>query len=220
MTEVLPLIAERYREGRPDVDFEFAFGGSTVLATQIEQGAPADLYISADRAQAQRVLNAGLATGGTLIAENTLVIAVSDHSPWRSVEEVAAAAPRVAVAAPGVPVAVLTEVALESLAPAVAARLRDGIVTRDPNVRVVLSRVETGEADAAFVYSTDLLTASGVRAIELSPRLPRNEYIAVLVTNGGDAPGAAAAGFLAFLQGEEAAAMLAGAGFIPVSGAR
>lgn len=218
MTDVLPLIAERYREAHPEVEFEFAFGGSTMLATQIEQGAPADIYVAANRAQADRLLGAGLAAEGTLIAENTLVVAVADDAPWRTIEELAAAAPRVAVAAPGVPVAVLTEIALDSLAPAVAGALREGIVTRDPNVRVVLSRVETGEAEAAFVYSTDLVTARGVRAIELPPQLPRNAYIAALVTNDGDAPSAAATGFLAFLRGEAAGGLLAEAGFISVAG--
>lgn len=220
MTDVLPLIAERYREAHPEVEFEFAFGGSTVLATQIEQGAPVDVFVAANRAQAQRVLDAGFATAETLIAENTLVIAVAEDAPWGSVEELAAAAPRVAVAAPGVPVAVLTEIALAALDPAVAGPLRAGVVTRDANVRVALSRVETGEADAAFVYSTDLVTARGVRAIALPSQLPRNAYIAVLVTNDGEPPSAAATGFLAFLRGAEAAAVFADAGFIPVAASR
>jgi molybdate transport system substrate-binding protein len=217
MTDVLPLIAERYGEAHPEVDIEFIFAGSTTLATQIEEGLPADIYIAANRTQAQRVLSAGLGVEGTAIAENTLVIAVAEDAPWRSVEQLAAAAPRVAVAAPGVPAAVLMEVALQMLDPAVAGPLRDGIVTRDPNVRVALSRVETGEADAAFVYSTDLATASGVRAIALPPQLPRNEYIALLVTNDGDPPSAAAAAFLAFLQGDAATEVLVDAGFIPVA---
>jgi molybdate transport system substrate-binding protein len=220
MTDVLPLIAERYGETHPEVDIEFVFAGSTTLATQIEEGAPADIYIAANHAQARRVLSAGLGVEAKAIAENTLVIAVAEDAPWRSVEELAAAAPRVAVAAPGVPAAVLTEIALDALDSAVAGPLRDGIVTHDPNVRVALSRVETGEADAAFVYSTDLATASGVRAIALPPGLPRNEYIALLVTNDGDSPSEAAAAFLAFLQGDEAAGVLVAAGFIPVAASR
>lgn len=220
MTDVLPLIAERYGEVHPEVDIEFIFAGSTTLATQIEEGLPADIYIAANRTQAQRVLSAGLGVEGTVIAENTLVIAVAEDAPWRSVEELASAAPRVAVAAPGVPVAVLTEIALAALDPAVAGPLRAGIVTRDANVRVALSRVETGEADAAFVYSTDLVTARNVRAIALPSQLPRNTYIAVLVTNDGEPPSAAATGFLAFLRGAEAAAVFADAGFIPVAASR
>lgn len=216
VTDVLPAIVERYREQHPDVDFEFNFGGSQTLASQIEEGAPAGIYISANRTQAQRLLSAGLVTQLTVIAENALVVAVRDDAPWRTVEEVAASGPRVAVAAPDVPAGVLTEIALGMLAPAVAGPLRDGVVTRDPNVRVVLSRVELGEVDAAFVYSTDLTAARGVRAIALPPQLPRNAYIAALVTNG-DGPADAAAGFLAFLGGEEAAKIFAGAGFLVAS---
>jgi molybdate transport system substrate-binding protein len=220
MTDVLPLIAERYREAHPEVDIEFAFAGSTTLATQIEQGAPADIYIAANRAQAERVVSAGLGTRDVTIAENVLVIVVAEDAPWRTIEELAASAPRVAVAATGVPVAILTEIALDALDPAIAGPLRDGIVTRDPNVRVALSRVETGEADAAFVYDTDLATATGVRAFALPSEVPSNEYVAMLVTNDGDAPSIAAVDFLAFLRGDAAAELLGAAGFVPVGVAR
>lgn len=214
VTDVLPAIAERYREQHPDVEFEFSFGGSQTLASQIEEGAPADVYISANPAQAERLLSAGLATQSTVIGENVLIVAVREDAPWQTVEEVAASKPRVAVGSPDAPVGALTEIALGLLAPPIAGPLRDGIVTQDPNVRVVLSRVEQGEVDAAFVYSTDLATARDVRAIALPPQLPRNQYVAVLVTNGDDGPNAAAAGFVAFLGGEEAGKILAGAGFL------
>ena len=217
LSDVLPLIAERYGEAHPEIEIELIFAGSTTLATQIEEGAPADIYIAANRAQAERILSADLGTRDVAIAANNLVVVVADAAPWQTIQALAASSPRVAVAAPGVPVAVLTEIALDTLDAAVATALRDGIVTRDPNVRVALSRVETGEADAAFVYDTDLATAKGVRAIELPPQPSTNEYIALLVTNDGDAPTEVAAGFLAFLQHDAAADVLVEAGFIPVT---
>jgi molybdate transport system substrate-binding protein len=214
VTDVLPAIAERYREQHPDVDFEFSFSGSQTLASQIEEGAPADVYISANGVQAQRLVSAGLAAQSMVIGENVLVVAVRDDAPWRTVEELAASRPRVAVGAADVPVGALTETALGLLAPAVAGPLRQGIVTHDPNVRVVLSRVELGEADAAFVYSTDLAASRDVRAIALPPQLPRNQYVAALVTNGNDSPNAVAAGFVAFLRSEQAERILSAAGFL------
>ena len=215
LTEVLPPIVERYREQRPSVEFDLNFAGSQTLATQIEEGAPADLFISANPVQAERLLAAGLAERPAVIAENRLIVAVREDAPWRTLEAAAEAGVQVAVGAPGVPVGALTVTALELLAPEVAAALREQVVTEDPNVRVVLSRVELGEADAAFVYRTDLSAARGVRALELPEAVPSNQYVAVLVVDRrvGDIDHAAA--FLDFLGGEQATALLRAAGFLP-----
>ena len=215
LTDVLPSIAERYRERHPDVEFEFNFAGSQTLATQIEEGATAALFISANPVQAERLLAAGLAERPTVIAENRLIVAVREDAPWQTVEQVAAADVRIAVGTPSVPVGDLTDAALALLDPAVAGLLRAKVVTRDPAVRVLLSRVELGEADAAFVYHTDLVTARGLRAIQLPDELPRNEYVAVLVRDGEMNGDDRAAEFLDFLTGEEAQALLREAGFSP-----
>ena len=162
LTDVLPSIVERYREQHPDVAFELSFAGSQTLASQIEEGAPADLFISALPVHARRLVDAGIAERPLVLAENRLVVAVRRDAPWQTVQEVAAAGVRVAVGAPNVPVGALTESALESLDPSVAAWVRERVVTQDATVRVVLSRVELGEAEAAFVYHTDLAAAPGV----------------------------------------------------------
>ncbi len=218
LTDVLPSIVERYREQHPDVDFEFSFAGSQTLAAQIEEGAPADVFISAQPVHARRLIDAGLAERPLVLAENRLVVAVCEDAPWRTVEELAAAGVRVAVGAPSVPVGALTESALESLDPSVAAWVHEHVVTQDPSVRVVLSRVELGEAEAAFVYHTDLAAAPALRAIAL-PGTPSNEYVAVLVPGDGEVDERAAA-FLAFLDSDEARALLLDAGFLPVSSGR
>ncbi len=213
LTDVLSVIATRYEQQHPDAEIELSFAGSQTLATQIEEGAPAELFISANPEQAQRLLDAGLVERSVVLAENRLIVAVRDDAPWQTVEEVAAAGVPVAVGAPRVPVGGLTRVVLDLLDPDVAERLRAQIVTEDPNVRVVLSRVELGEVDAAFVYHTDLAGARGLRAIELPPEAPRNEYVAVLVADRDR--GGGAADFLEFLLGEEAQALLFEAGFLP-----
>ena len=218
LTDVLPSIVERYREQHPDVDFEFSFAGSQTLAAQIEEGAPADVFISALPVHARRLVDAGLAERPLALAENRLVVAVREDAPWQTVGELAAAGVRVVVGAPNVPVGALTESALESLDPSVAAWVREHVVTQDPTVRVVLSRVELGEAEAAFVYHTDLAAAPALRAIAL-PGAPNNEYVAVLVPGDGGVDERAAA-FLAFLDSDEARALLVDAGFLPTSSGR
>ena len=215
LTDVLPSIVEEYRAQYPGVEFQLSFAGSQTLATQIEEGADADLFVSANRVQAQRLLDGGLAERPVAIAGNRLVAAVRVDAPWETLTDLAAGDARIAVGAPSVPVGVLTRQALEVIEPAVAGRLRAAIVTEDPTVRVVLSRVEIGEVDAAFVYHTDLLAASGLRAIELPPAVPRNEYVAVLIADGGGAVDERAVDFLAFLAGEQAQRLLGEAGFLP-----
>lgn len=224
LQDVMPLIVERYRAQHAEVRFELSFGGSQVLATQIVEGAPADLFIAANRVQAQRLLDAGLAGSLSVIARNRLVLAVREDAPWQDPAAVAAAGARLAAGAPGVPVRDLTDRALALLDAEVARRLRDGIVTEDPSVRVVLSRVELGEADAAFVYETDLAAARGLRSIALPREVPANEYVAVLLTGAS----ARAAEFQRFLDSDEVRAVLSDAGFIteapapaqPATGAR
>ena len=218
LTDVLPSIVERYREQHPDVDFEFSFAGSQTLAAQIEEGAPADVFISALPVHARRLVDAGLAERPLVLAENRLVVAVREDAPWQTVGELAAAGVRVAVGAPNVPVGALTESALGSLDPSVAAWVREHVVTQDPTVRVVLSRVELGEAEAAFVYHTDLAAAPALRAITL-PGTPNNEYVAVLVPGDGGVDERAVA-FLDFLDSDEARALLVDAGFLPASSGR
>ena len=151
---------------------------------------------------ARRLVDAGLAERPLALAENRLVVAVREDAPWQTVGELAAAGVRVVVGAPNVPVGALTESALESLDPSVATWVREHVVTQDPTVRVVLSRVELGEAEAAFVYHTDLAAAPALRAIAL-PGAPNNEYVAVLVPGDGGVDERAAA-FLAFLDSDEA----------------
>ena len=214
LTDVLPSIVERYRAQHPGVEFELTFAGSQTLATQIEEGADGDLFISANRVQAQRLLAAGLAERPLAIAENRLVVAVRLDAPWGTLAELAADGARIAIGAPSVPVGELTRQALDAIEPALAERLRSAVVTEDPTVRVVLSRAELGEVDAAFVYHTDLLAAPGLRAIELPAAVPRNEYVAMLISGGDGAADERAVDFLAFLAGEQARLLLGEAGFL------
>lgn len=213
LSDVMPALIERYEAEHPGVEIELRLGGSQALATQIEEGAPADLFVSANAAQAQRLVDGGLLAAAGAIAANRLVVAVAERSALRTIEQLAEDGVRIAVGAPGVPVGALTALALEALPARVAAGIRGNVVTEDANVRFALSRVELGEADAAFVYHTDLVAAPGMRAIELPPGLgvPANQYVAGLVS-GGDPR---AVELLEFLRGAEARAALAEAGFIP-----
>ena len=217
LRHALPRIVRDFERAHPGIGVGLRFHGSQVLATQIGEGADADLFVSADRAQAERLARAGLAERRAVVAANRLVVAVAEDSPWRSLAGLAASDARIAAGAPAAPVGALAREALALLPPELARGLRSRIATEDPSVRIVLSRLELGEADAAFVYHSDAALAPGLRALALPPGTPPNEYVAVLL---GDADPAAAALF-GYLLGPEAQAIFRAAGFLPaVAGVR
>jgi molybdate transport system substrate-binding protein len=222
LDEALPVLIERFEAGRPGIDVEPVYGGSQLLATQIEEGAPADVLLAANRAQAERLDAAGLAARLLPFAANALVAVVPQESSITSYEELAGGGVRIAVGAADVPVGALTRAALALLDPAIAEGIAGNVVTEDPSVRVVLSRVELGEVDAAFVYETDAARGrspddGALRALPLPAAVPLNEYVAALLDEAGaDAePDADGSAFLDFLAGEEAHALLRAAGFRP-----
>jgi len=214
LRHVLPDIVEGFERAYPGVAVELRFAGSQVLASQIAEGADDDLFISANPLQAARLLDAGLAARPTVVTANILVVAVPEDAPWRSLRDLALADVRIAVGAPSVPVGALSRIALAWVAqqqPETAQALRDKIATEDPSVRIVLSRLELGEADAAFVYASDVAVSDGLRAILLPPQTPPNEYVAVLIEDADPA----AEELLAWLLSPNAQAIFGLHGFLP-----
>jgi len=181
LQDVLPEILDAYVEVHPGTEVQTQFGGSQALATQLELGAGAALFLSANSQQLDRLEDDGLIASRRAIVTNRLVIAVSSHAPIERIEDLAAPDVRIAIGAPEVPVGELTERALASLDATLAEAIRANVVTEDPNVRVVLSRVELGEVDAAFVYLTDALAVEGLRPIELPIDLEPNVYVGAVL---------------------------------------
>jgi molybdate transport system substrate-binding protein len=218
LTDVLPRLVEDFERRQPDVTVTVAYGGSQALATQIEEGAPADVFVSANAEQAERLASEGLAVELRSLARNELVIAVASDSELESIEDLAGEGVTVALGVASVPVGALTAEVLAGLPEALRAAVEANVITEDPNVRAVLSRVDTGEADAGFVYRTDLDAASGLRAIPLDGA-PANTYVALAVDTGAG-PSTGAEAFLDYLASPAAAAILRGAGFEPIEGVR
>ncbi len=217
LTDVMPRLVVAFGVEHPDASVLISFGGSQALATQIEEGAPADLFVSANARQADRLSEQGLTGDRRDLARNELVIAVRDDSPIEAVEDLAADGVDIAMGAPGVPVGELTVEAVRALPEATRDAIVGNVITEDPNVRAVLSRVEIGEADAAFVYRTDVASSPRLRAVGL-PDAPSTTYVAVTVADR-EPPTDEAGRFLDFLTGPVAAAILRDAGFEPIASA-
>jgi len=171
-----PLGATFERE-HPGVKAQFNFAGSQELRTQIEQGAPADVFASADNKHMDAARKAGVVDAPKLLATNAPVIVVPADNPGR-VKSLAdlATVKRLVIGAPEVPIGTYT---LQILDKAKAqygadfpARVQANVVSRDLNVRQVLTKVTLGEANAGIVYRTDARSAGDkVKVIEIPAEL-------------------------------------------------
>jgi len=215
LTDALTAIAERYgAEGRGSVRFNF--GASNTLARQIVNGAPADVFVSADEAQMDVAAAAGLLKEGSRVnlLSNQLAIVVPSDRPrtMKSVREIADPAfKRIAIGDPAaVPAGVYARQYLEQegLWDSIAAR-----VIPAASVRAALSAVESGAADAAVVYRTDARVALRATVAWVVPvdRGPRIRYPAAILRGAADP--AAAQRFLDYLRGEDAARIFERFGF-------
>lgn len=158
LTDAFNEAGKSFASSNGRVGFSFSFGSSSTLATQITNGASADVFASADDATMQKVVDAGLAAGPPqAFASNKLQIAVAPGNPKKIAGLSDLARPDIVLvlAAPTVPAGTY---ALEALAKAgVSAKP----VSQEIDVRAVLNKVTLGEADAGIVYVTDVKSASG-----------------------------------------------------------
>ncbi|MGH2805800.1 MAG: molybdate ABC transporter substrate-binding protein [Actinomycetota bacterium] len=195
-----------------DADVDYQFAGSDELALQITEGARADVFVSADESYVRDLHEAGSVDEPVPIATNRLVLVVPSANPAGidTLEDAAAPGVKVVVGAPGVPVGDYTRQMLAALG------LDDvlaNVVSNEEDVRAVLGKVALGEADAGFVYATDVgAVDEDVRVIEPPESAqPRIVYAAAVVPSGDDLQRARA--FIERLTGEQGRRLLQDAGF-------
>ncbi|HEV7134799.1 MAG TPA: molybdate ABC transporter substrate-binding protein [Gaiellaceae bacterium] len=138
----------------------YSFAGSNSLAAQIRQGAPADIFASANTSIPQQLYADGLVEKPVVFTRNALILIVPRSNPAHihSVYDLRRSGIKLVVAAPGVPVGDYTRVVLHNLGLDDALQ---NVVSNESDVREVLAKVALGEADAGFVYTTDARTVKG-----------------------------------------------------------
>lgn len=212
-----------YTGARPGTALTISTGSSAALTAQIEQGAPADLLLSADTSKPQRLLDAGLADGSPVpFAANslTVILPTSDPAGIRTPADLARPGVKVIAAGDAVPITAYASRLVGDLArlpgyPAgYAAAYTANIVSREDDVKAVVAKIELGEGDAAIVYVTDARASTKVRTVTVPEgvNVPAS-YSGVVVKAAHDP--AAAHSFLGWLAGPDGQAILGSFGFLP-----
>ena len=159
LTNVFPAI---------DKNEKYSFGGSNALAAQIKQGAPADVFASANMTLPTQLFQQGFCSKPKVFTRNTLVIVVPKANPAhiRNIYNLTRSGVKIDIAASGVPVGTYTLQILKNMN--LSNAVLKNVVSQETDVREVLAKVALGEADAGFVYSTDAKTVPGkVKVIKI-----------------------------------------------------
>lgn len=218
-------IEAAYRTVHPEVSVTFSFDASSALEAQIEEGAPADVFASADTKNPQKLVDGGFATGPvTSFAGNALTIIVPTTNPAGVSSPLDLAQPGLKVIAAGddVPITEYADQLVDNLAkeagyPAdFSAKVKANVVSREDNVAAVVSKIELGEGDAAIVYLTDARNATQVTAVAVPDAASVPATYGAVPVKASKSPDAATA-FISWLAGPDGQAILATFGFLPPS---
>jgi molybdate transport system substrate-binding protein len=159
-------LARTFEAKTPGVKVRLNFAGSQELRTQIEHGARADVFASADQKHMDALVKANLAAAPRVFARNTPVIIVPKDNPAQvtSFQDLTKAK-KIVIGVPEVPIGNYTLQILEKAGGDFKDKVLASVASREPNVRQVLAKVTLGEADAAVVYRTDAMAGKDKVAI-------------------------------------------------------
>ncbi|MPY66523.1 molybdate ABC transporter substrate-binding protein [Deinococcus sp. SDU3-2] len=222
LTDALTEIG-RVFDARTGHQTRFSFAGSSNLRTQLERGARSDVFASASLSQYAPLRSQGLAGPETLFARNRLTVITPAARPLAGgLAGLARPGLRLVVAGPEVPAGEATARTLELMTasgrygPDFARRVRANVVSEEPNVRQVALKVSLGQADAAFVYRSDVTPGlrGKVRTYPLPDALNPPLAYPIGVLKGSQEVEAAQA-FVRFVRSPEGQRILMRWGFLP-----
>lgn len=167
LTESFNEIATVYHQQNPNVTIKPNYNGSQILEQQIANGAPADIFASADLVNMQKASAAGLVNSSQVFVKNRLVVIIPAGNPGNitSLKDLAKKGIKIDLEAATVPAGKYSRQALANLSKSplygsgYASAVMGNVVSEEDNVKAVVQKVQLGEADAGFVYRTDVTTA-------------------------------------------------------------
>jgi molybdate transport system substrate-binding protein len=209
LEEAFTTLGHRFEQAHPGAHVVLSLGPSSGLATQITQGAPADVFASASTKNMDQVVSAGAAAAPRTFARNSMEVAVPPSNPARvaSVRDLGRPGVKVALCQPQVPCGVT----------AATVFARAGVqvhpVSQELDVKSVLAKVTLGEVDAGVVYVTDVKAAGRrVRGIPIPGGVNASTSYPIATLTSAPNPQAAQS-FTDYVLSAEAAPVLADAGF-------
>jgi molybdate transport system substrate-binding protein len=215
LREAFEDLAKTFESKTPGVKVRVNLAGSQELRTQIENGARADVFASADQKHMAALVKAKLVAAPRVFVRNTPVIIVPKGNPAKvgSFEELARAK-KLVIGVPEVPIGSYTLEILEKAGGDFEQKVLANVASRELNVRQVLAKVSLGEADAGIVYRTDAMAGKDkVEIIEIPAKLNViAEYPVAVLSNAPQA--AAARAFVDLLLSADGQKRLAAAGFV------
>jgi len=214
LREVFEDLAKTF-EAKTKVKVLVNLAGSQELRTQIENGARADVFASADQKHMDALITAKLASGPKVFARNTPVIIVPKGNPAKvgSFDQLPKAK-KIVIGVPEVPIGNYTLQILDKAGAEFKEKVLANVASRELNVRQVLAKVTLGEADAGIVYKTDAMAGKDkVEIIEIPAKINVvAEYPVAVLTKAPQA--AAAKAFVDLLLSGDGQKRLVTAGFV------
>ncbi|HLQ48755.1 MAG TPA: molybdate ABC transporter substrate-binding protein [Candidatus Dormibacteraeota bacterium] len=222
---VLDKARTAYETANPGTTLTISTDSSATLETQIEQGAPADVFLSADTTNPKKLVDKGLAAGAAVtFAGNKLTVIAPTTNPAgiKTPADLAKTGVKVIAAGDAVPITKYATQLVANLArvagyPAdFAAKYSANIASKEDNVKAIVAKIELGEGDAGIVYVTDGKASTKVTTIDVpdTANVPAT-YAGVVVKASRNA--AAAQAFLTWFAGPDGQAILTTFGFLPPS---
>jgi molybdate transport system substrate-binding protein len=223
LTDAFTEIGEAFESANPGLTVTFNFAGSQGLRTQIEEGAPADVFASANTKEMDMLVSGAFVAEGTpqFFLANRLVVILPANNPaaLTKLEDLASSGLKLVLAAEEVPVGNYARQSLERMNDQFGSDFKDkvlaNVVSNEDNVKQVVAKVQLGEADAGIVYMSDAVAAPDLQAIEIPAGLNViAQYPIAPLTRSPHAD--LAAEFAAYVLSPDGQSMLQKWGFAPV----
>jgi len=226
LTEAFTEIGMKFQSAHPDLTVKFNFAGSPTLVQQITGGAAADIFASADLANMKKVSDAGLVGDSQVFVKNKLVVIIPATNPGNisTLKDLAKKGVKIDIEAPAVPAGKYSLQALDNMAKSpdygsgYEAAVKANFVSQVDNVKAVVQKVQVGEADAGFVYRTDVTASVSdkVKVIDIPDTFNViAEYPIAVIKNSAHATDAQA--FVQYVLSADGQAILTKFNFISVA---
>lgn len=223
LTSAFQDLGKRFEQTHPGVAVRFNFAGSPTLVSQIGQGAPADLFASADTSNMEKAKSKGLVEPEKIFAKNSLVLITPKNNPagLQKYEDLPRAR-RVVLGVQDLPVGIYARQSLKRADQVFGAGFSDTVlshvVSQETDVKQIVNKIALGEGDAAFVYGTDVqgATAEKVNVISVPESVNVTGAYPIAVVKQSSHKDLAES-FIQFLLSREGQDILHQYGFIPVS---